>query len=141
MIAGERQSARNAQDSVSSARLFDEYFQSFFGVPGLEARATDIQDRFHPPTPPDCYCYLFCLDLCQLCYKTYDKFVRWHVSESYSMEKTHIYVVDAERDSRVSLMRWAAERGSLGRPFLTGADFIAELPHLECGIVFIDVQN
>jgi two-component system response regulator FixJ len=57
------------------------------------------------------------------------------------MAKSHIYVADADRDSRVSLMRWAAERGSPGRPFLSGADFIAELPHLECGIVFIDVQN
>lgn len=57
------------------------------------------------------------------------------------MTKTHIYIVDADRESRVSLMRWATERGSVGRPFLSGADFISELPHLECGIVFIDVQN
>lgn len=57
------------------------------------------------------------------------------------MAKARIYVVDSDRQSRVSLIRWAADRGSSGRPFLSGADFISELPYLECGIVFIDVQN
>ena len=39
------------------------------------------------------------------------------------------------------LMGWVAERGSLGRPFVSGADLVEELPHLQCGIVLIDVHN
>jgi FixJ family two-component response regulator len=59
----------------------------------------------------------------------------------YMRNVTHFYVIDADRSSRLELVSWAREQSFEVRPFLTGADFIEELPHLECGIVVIDVQN
>lgn len=55
--------------------------------------------------------------------------------------RTHIYIVDADRTSRLSLMQRVAEHGWVGRPFLSGADFIEELPHLPCGVVLLDIFN
>lgn len=57
------------------------------------------------------------------------------------MTPKYFFVVDADRESRVELITWAREHSYTVRPFVSGADLIDELPHLECGIVLIDVQN
>jgi len=52
-----------------------------------------------------------------------------------------VYIVDADRSSRLELMAMVRERGYEGRPFLCGADFAQELPHLPCGILLVDLFN
>ncbi len=55
--------------------------------------------------------------------------------------KYPIYIVDAERDSRIRLNRMLSQADWSCRPFLSGADLINEIEALEPGVVLADVRN
>ena len=55
--------------------------------------------------------------------------------------KYPIYIVDAEKDSRIQLNRMLSQADWSCRPFRSGADLINEIEALEPGVVLADVRN
>lgn len=56
-------------------------------------------------------------------------------------ERAVLYIVNHDRATRIEMMRWVAGRGVAGRPFLSGGDLLAELPHLISGVVIVELQH